>query len=506
MTDETLGELYLSDIILQFNEKNFEYDVYHLIQAFYPGTNIKTIYETDDREIPQGTEEMKFSVRYGREDILFCAEKIRNAHTEVLFRKSCRLNAPDDRISTKNQLKRLVYSGLTELTGKKLPWGNLTGIRPVKILRSKLDEGYAPDEAAAYMQETYNVGDEKTALALEVAVREKKLLDEIRPQEGYSLYVDIPFCPSICLYCSFGSHLISRWNDYVPRYLESLFRELDMIAEAMKGTRLDTVYIGGGTPTSISAQHLNSLLDHIGSKFPLGELKEFTVESGRPDTVTEEHLRVLRDHPVSRISINPQTMNQKTLDIIGRRHTVEETAERFHMARKLGFDNINMDIIVGLPGEGRDEILHTLEEIRSLDPDSLTVHSLALKRATRLALFKDRYKDISFDNSAEIMRCTDDAARKMRMHPYYLYRQKNIAGNFENVGYAREGKDGIYNILIMEEKQTIMAAGCGGSTKFVTNGGANIDRVENVKDLKNYIERTDEMIERKRIGIDKFLS
>ena len=235
------------------------------------------------------------------------------------------------------------------------------------------------------------------------------------------------------------------------------------------------------------------------------ELKEFTVEAGRPDTITREKLAVLKEFPVSRISINPQTMNQETLDLIGRKHTVEDIREKFWTARELGFDNINMDLIVGLPGEHKEQVAHTLEEMKKLDPDSLTVHSLALKRATRLNLFKDQYEEISFENSREIMQMTESCAREMGMGPYYLYRQKNIAGNFENVGYAKLDKAGIYNILIMEEKQTIIAAGAGASTKFVFQHGERIERVENVKDLKNYVERIDEMLERKRDGIKKYL-
>ena len=266
-----------------------------------------------------------------------------------------------------------------------------------------------------------------------------------------------------------------------------------------------SVYIGGGTPTTLTPDQMRRLLTVLSEEFPLEQVQEFTVEAGRPDTITREILEVLREFPVSRISINPQTMNQETLDIIGRRHTVEETVEKFHMARELGFDNINMDLIVGLPGEDKEKVAHTLEEIEALSPDSLTVHSLALKRGTRLNLMKDQYEEISFENSAEIMDMTQDCARRMGMGPYYMYRQKNIAGNFENVGYSREGKAGIYNILIMEEKQSILAAGAGASTKFVFQNGERIERVENVKDLKNYVERIDEMIERKRKGIRMYL-
>ena len=287
-------------------------------------------------------------------------------------------------------------------------------------------------------------------------------------------------------------------------YLESLFRELAFISGRMSGRRLNTIYVGGGTPTTLEPPQLERLLSFVQEHFSFEHLKEFTVEAGRPDTITEEKLEVLRNHPVTRISINPQTMNQKTLDLIGRKHTVEETVETFHLARRMGFDNINMDLIVGLPGEGQEEVGATLKAVRELDPDSLTVHSLALKRATRLHLFKDQYEDISFENSEEIMRMTKECAMEMGMGPYYLYRQKNIAGNFENVGYAKVDKAGIYNILIMEEKQTIMAAGSGASTKFVFQQGTRIERVENVKDLKNYVERIDEMLERKRKGMELY--
>ena len=229
------------------------------------------------------------------------------------------------------------------------------------------------------------------------------------------------------------------------------------------------------------------------------------MEAGRPDTIDEEKLRVLRRHNISRISINPQTLDDEVLQKIGRRHTAQQVIDCFEMARRMGFDNINMDLIVGLPGEDREKVAHTLEKVEALNPDSLTVHSLALKRATRLNLFKDKYQEISFENSAEIMKMTMDSAHRMEMGPYYMYRQKNMAGNFENVGYSREGKAGIYNILIMEEKQSILAAGAGASTKFVFDHGERIERVENVKDLKNYVERIDEMIERKRIGMEKYL-
>lgn len=492
-------------ISLKLNKKDFEYDIYALLRAFWPGSEIKIWYEGE--EAPAGAFAVSCEVFYGKDHIRFCVtqhdrelrETVREAPLEPEHWRD------QGRGARKNILKKLVYGTLVQITGQKLPWGNLTGIRPTKIPMHLLEQGWSNVEIARYMRETYETSNEKTALAITIANRERDILKPIDYEKGYSLYVGIPFCPSICLYCSFGSHVLKAWSHMVEPYLNALFCELRFIAEQMRGRTLDTVYIGGGTPTTLEPGQLRRLLGHISECFCLDTVKEFTVEAGRPDTITREKLAVLREFPVTRISINPQTMNQETLELIGRRHTVEDVRRTYAEARALGFDNINMDLIIGLPGEGQQQVARTLEEMKKLSPDSLTVHSLALKRATRLNLFRERYEEISFENSAEIMRMTERCAREMEMGPYYLYRQKNIAGNFENVGYAKLDKAGIYNILIMEEKQTIMAAGAGASTKFVFQHGERIERVENVKDLKNYVERIDEMLERKRAGIGKYL-
>ena len=486
------------NIGIRFNKKDFEYDVYSLVKAFYPQGQVQMYYE--DEEYTQEYE-ILLLVTYSNQEI--CLE-IKKEDTRVFYQQVS-VDYEKDRKETKNVLKRLVYEALCEITGHTLPWGNLTGIRPTKIPTKLLEEGWKNVDIAKYLRDTYGVSREKTALAVAIANREKAVLEQLDYEKGYSLYVGIPFCPSICLYCSFGSHPLERWKKRVDEYLDALCRELSFIADAMKGRSLNTVYIGGGTPTTLEPEQLRRLLGHIRDTFDFSQMKEYTVEAGRPDSITLEKLQVIREFPVTRISVNPQTMNQKTLDIIGRKHKVEDTVEIFQLARELGFDNINMDLIIGLPGEGKEEVEHTLREIRKLHPDSLTIHSLALKRATRLNLFKDQYTEMSFENSQEIMEMTQECARDMGLNPYYLYRQKNIAGNFENVGYAEVDKEGIYNILIMEEKQTILAAGAGASTKFVFQHGERIERVENVKDVKQYIERLDEMLERKRAGIAAYL-
>jgi len=365
-----------------------------------------------------------------------------------------------------------------------------------------IEQGMKNSEIAEYMKKTYLLSDEKTALSIMIANRERHILRDIDYQKGYSLYIGIPFCPSICLYCSFSSSPVQLWKDRIDEYLKALFQEIAYGAAEYHERILNTVYIGGGTPTTLEAEHLDRLLKEIEKHFDLSQVKEFTVEAGRPDSITHEKLEVLKRHPVTRISINPQTMNQKTLDTIGRKHTVEQTREAFSLARQLGFDNINMDLIVGLPGEEKAEVEHTLKEVVEMTPDSITVHSLAVKRAARLSMFKDEYKEMTFINNKEIMDMTAGYAGAASMYPYYLYRQKNMAGNFENVGYAKEEKAGIYNILIMEEKQSILALGAGASTKIVLPD--RIERIENVKDIKSYIERIEEMIERKRRGFLKY--
>ena len=479
----------MSDISICFNKRDFEYDVYTLVKAFYPESEIYTFY-SGENEHPAET--------FLKLDVGMYDDVLKFSCISDVGKKEASKGIEADTVRTerKNCLKQLVYNVLSEAAGKQLPWGTLTGIRPTKIPMKLMEEGWRNPDIAKYMRETYYTSAKKTALAIAVANREKELLDSISIKDGYSLYVGIPFCPSICLYCSFGSHPYEKWGYLADGYLKALFTELEFIASSMAGKRLCTIYIGGGTPTTLSAAQLERLLDRIRSLFDMGGVMEFTVEAGRPDTVDMDKLNVLRKYGVDRISINPQTMNQKTLDTIGRNHTVEQVVSAFGMARQAGFENINMDIITGLPGEGESEARETMRAIEELKPDSLTVHSLALKRATRLNLFKDKYAESSFHNSQEIMDIIDLGAKRMDMEPYYMYRQKNIAGNLENVGYARRGCFGLYNIIIMEEKQTIMAAGSGAMSKFVFDGG-RIERAENVKDLKNYIERIGEMLERK---------
>ena len=386
-------------------------------------------------------------------------------------------------------------------------------MRPTKMLMQKLEEGVPDDRILDWITKEHFVSGEKAKLGLDIAKREKRLLSRLDYENGYSLYIGIPFCPTTCSYCSFTSYPISQYLEKTDAYLEALCKELSYIAAVSREKKLNTIYLGGGTPTSLRADQLDRLFTHLEKQFSYGHLLELTVEAGRPDSITREKLKVLKRHGIGRISVNPQTMQQKTLDLVGRRHTVEDVITTFRVARELGFDNINMDLIAGLPGETPEDMEDTLTKVQALGPDSLTVHALAIKRASRLR--QEQRSGEGFTGhtaSAGDLTAMIDAAYRcageMGLVPYYLYRQKNMAGNFENVGYAEVDKAGIYNILIMEEKQSIVAAGAGASTKIVLPKAVempgskkhkmtNLIRIENVKQVDEYIARIDEMIERK---------
>ncbi len=463
---------------IYIKEDKFQYDIHSLYKAFYPDQEIRVIIGEP------GTAPEKEKDITDKDEISYV-----------------------DIDKDKNELKKSIYLNLSEKTGKKLPWGDLTGIRPTRIAMNLIEEGRSDEEITDFMKKTYLVSDEKTALAIEIARREKEILRDIDYLNGYSLYIGIPFCPTTCLYCSFTSYPIGAYRDVVDEYITCLEKEIDYLAEDFKDRTLDTVYIGGGTPTTLEPAQIERLIGYLGSKLDLSNVKEFTVESGRPDSITVDKLRAMKKMGVDRISVNPQTMSDATLRLIGRQHTTAQLVSAFNMAREEGFDNINMDIILGLPGESANDVRNTIERIKEMGPDDLTVHSLAIKRGSRLFEMireKEQKKELgvsfneTMENTEEMMEIAREGARSMGLYPYYLYRQKNISGNFENTGYAREGKAGIYNILINEEVQSIVALGAGTVTKRVFGEGGRIERCDNVKDVKLYMDSIDEMIQRKK--------
>ncbi len=477
------------------NREGFEYDIHSLVKAFFPACEVK-VFAGEVEKDGSGEELPDLDIKFTQEAIFISL--IGGEGGKASF--SCnKIELTEDlpRVEVKNRLKQLIYVTLSNYTQQELPWGTLTGIRPTKLTMTMLEEGKTSEEILHYMKETYFLSDAKAELALEIAGREKKLLDTLHYEDGYSLYIGIPFCPTTCLYCSFTSYPIVSWKKRIGEYLEALFKEIDMVAEIYGNKILDTIYIGGGTPTTLEPEELELLFKKLEENLNLSHLKEFTVEAGRADSITKEKLQVLKAHGVSRISVNPQTMKQETLDLIGRHHTVEQVKTAFALAREIGFTNINMDLILGLPEETAQDVTNTINEIKKLGPDSLTVHSLAIKRASRLSQWIEENGISELKNTEETMEIAAQGATQMQMVPYYLYRQKNMSGNFENIGYATEGNFGIYNILIMEEKQSIIALGAGSISKRVYQDG-RIERCDNVKDVDLYISRIEEMIERKR--------
>ncbi len=489
--------------ITLIDQANFEYDVNALVRSFYPGEQVRVV-------TPQGLEKLRLQMERDRRRERGSAGEagqeltpsleihISEAGAELVYlgRPICWEYRPEEG-KFKDAFKRFLYRTLSEELGTSLPWGNLTGIRPTKIAYGMLEEGKTGDEICGYLAREHYVSPRKAQLSVEIARRERELLAGVDCGQGYSLYLGIPFCPTTCLYCSFTSYPIAVYREQVDRYLDCLIREMEETAALMPHKSPTAVYIGGGTPTTLEPRQLERLLGALRERFDLGQVREFTVEAGRADSITEEKLGVLKGYGVSRISINPQTMKQQTLDLIGRRHTVEQVEEAFRLARSLGFDNINMDLILGLPGEGEADVAATLERVKALGPESLTVHSLAVKRASRLSRWILENGVQALRNTDRTMEIAEQGARELGMAPYYLYRQKNMSGNFENVGYARPGREGLYNILIMEEKQTIVACGAGTISKRVHPDGL-IERSENLKEVSLYMDRPQEMLERKR--------
>ena len=479
-------------IFLECGSPEFENDIRALLMAFFTGEKISTSpceWEKHLRITLSGGMILARIEENGRESLEKSAVSVSEGYR-----------------SRKDILKTLVYELLSAFTGKTLPWGTLTGVRPAKIVMERIERGQTPEKARDYLTSHYLVSEDKAALCSEVAVKEKAILDQIDYEKGYSLYVGIPFCPSICAYCSFSSYPLSVWKDRVDEYLDALSREIRTGAQLLAGRKPLTFYMGGGTPTTLSAAQMDRLLGELEERFDFSEALEMTVEAGRPDSITPEKLSVLRKHGIRRISINPQSMNQETLDLIGRRHTVQDVVCAFEMARDQGFENINMDLIAGLPGERAEHMQRTMDAVCALRPDSITVHSLALKRAAFLNQNRELFPVAETGEVNRMIAISRQCSAQIGLSPYYLYRQKNIAGNLENVGYAREGCEGVYNILIMEEKQTILALGAGASSKFVfpaPDGTSRIERVMNVKSVSDYIGRIDEMISRKETFCSK---
>lgn len=473
-------------IYLNQTVPDYDNDFRTMIQAFIPREKI-VLTEADTR--------LTFQAELTPERVTMSlwesGEKLDEEVAECFYK---------EKKEARNPIKAAAYHLLSRYCNKTLPWGSMTGVRPTKFATARLESGWEKEDIIREYEELYLTTRQKGEICYEVAKQEQRLLAPFRYTEEYCLYIGIPFCPSRCLYCSFASYPIERFQNEIPAYLNAVFQELEYVARTYRNKRLVAVYMGGGTPTALDADSLAQIIDKVYSLFDTQYVREFTVEAGRPDSLNEEKFRMLHEKPVTRISINPQTMNNQTLEYIGRAHTADMTEQAYRMARACGMDNINMDMIVGLPGETLDDIRYTLDCIYEMAPESLTIHSLAIKRTAELNIQMQRYQDSIKGSTNEMLMLGDAYARRLGMVPYYLYRQKNIPGNLENVGYAKPGKECLYNVLIMEEKMDIIAVGAGTSTKLTFPAENRIERIETVKNLEDYIRRTQEMIGRKRDG------
>lgn len=421
--------------------------------------------------------------------------------------KLCFIEKVDDGFKETISYKKALFKALKSIyPSSNHPWGILTGIRPVKIAQDLIKKNIDYITIKKMLNEIYYISDEKIDLMLRIAKIQSKYLDDI--EKSYSIYISIPFCPSRCNYCSFFSCSLDKGQNLIDPYLDSLEKELKFFYsnKVIYDKELLSIYIGGGTPSTLSINQFQRLIKILQTYVPLKNVKEFTFEAGRPDTLDREKLEAIKMSPVTRLSINPQTMNDVTLKKIGRNHTVSDIIECFKISRDIGFDNINMDLILGLEDESIENITKTLSHIKELKPDSLTVHTLAIKKASTLINDSQGALDkLRTYNIEDFMKISADAADYLGMKPYYLYRQKNMLSNLENIGYALEDKISLYNIAIMEEKQTIIAFGSGSVSKFTYPEENRIERVSNIKDVKLYIDNVEQVIAKKNKEVEKWI-
>ncbi|AOY76953.1 coproporphyrinogen dehydrogenase HemZ [Clostridium formicaceticum] len=477
---------------------SYDYEVKELLKLFYDAEDIAIFHSEDTFDITAEKDCIVSKIMV-QGDLLTAHTMININNHITSFEKAISLEKRDDMKKIAKQLIKVsVFQLLQKEKKKNLPWGFLTGIRPTKIVHEFMEKGMKDQEIIDKLMKDYFIVKEKALLLLEVAKIEHAYIYPIN-ENKISVYVSIPFCPTRCIYCSFPSNPLEQFSKYVDDYVEALCQEIKGTAEILnkKGKEVETIYIGGGTPTTLSIKQFSKLFDEIAASFNLSSLKEFTVEAGRPDTIDKEKLLFFKKSGVTRISINPQTMNDCTLKEIGRSHSVKETIEAYRLAQEVGFYHINMDMIIGLPGENLQMIQNTLEEITKLSPSNLTVHTLAIKNASKLKE-QQYHQEQKNPEIIEMLEMTERYARQMGLRPYYMYRQKHMVGNLENIGYGKAGFECIYNIQIMEEKQTIIAMGAGAVSKIVFPKENRLERVPNIKNLEQYIERVEEMVQRKK--------
>ena len=474
---------------LYVKNHNFHFELENLTRLFFPNEKITVIRDFSEPQPPciytEVSDKITISVNIG---------SFNKSETAVK-----KLTDDDNELVS----AQLLYKLLCDFTGLTQPWGILTGVRPVKLLR-RLAEESSEEQAVKKFEKDFFVSNEKIALSRETEHNERKILELSKP-ESFSLYVGIPFCPSRCSYCSFVMASIERAEKLIEPYTKLLCEEIKRTAEIANklGLRLETVYFGGGTPTTLSAEQLDTVLRTVNKSFDMSTCREFTVEAGRPDTIDIAKLFALKENKVDRISINPQTVNDEVLKTIGRKHTAQQFFDAFELARKCGFDNINTDLIAGLPTDTPESFKNSLDSIVRLNAECITVHTLCMKRASRLTT-----EGVTLDlqqarDAREMLAYTQNILGQNEYIPYYMYRQSRIVGNLENVGWSKKGFESLYNVYVMDETHTILACGSGGVTKLKRNNPDYLERIFNFKYPYEYIDRFDELIQRKS-GIMQF--
>lgn len=474
---------------LYVKNHNFHFELENLTRLFFPNEKITVIRDFSEPQPPyiytEVSDKITISVNIG---------SFNKSETAVK-----KLTDDDNELVS----AQLLYKLLCDFTGLTQPWGILTGVRPVKLLR-RLAEESSEEQAVKKFEKDFFVSNEKIALSRETEHNERKILELSKP-ESFSLYVGIPFCPSRCSYCSFVMASIERAEKLIEPYTKLLCEEIKRTAEIANklGLRLETVYFGGGTPTTLSAEQLDTVLRTVNNSFDMSTCREFTVEAGRPDTIDIAKLFALKENKVDRISINPQTVNDEVLKTIGRKHTAQQFFDAFELARKCGFDNINTDLIAGLPTDTPESFKNSLDSIVKLNAECITVHTLCMKRASRLTT-----EGVTLDlqqarDAREMLAYTQNILGQNEYIPYYMYRQSRMVGNLENVGWSKKGFESLYNVYVMDETHTILACGSGGVTKLKRNNPDYLERIFNFKYPYEYIDRFDELIQRKS-GIMQF--
>lgn len=474
---------------LYVKNHNFHFELENLTRLFFPNEKITVIRDFSEPQPPciytEVSDKITISVNIG---------SFNKSETAVK-----RLTDDDNELVS----AQLLYKLLCDFTGLTQPWGILTGVRPVKLLR-RLAEESSEEQAVKKFEKDFFVSNEKIALSRETEHNERKILELSKP-ESFSLYVGIPFCPSRCSYCSFVMASIERAEKLIEPYTKLLCEEIKRTAEIANklGLRLETVYFGGGTPTTLSAEQLDTVLGTVNKSFDMSTCREFTVEAGRPDTIDIAKLFALKENKVDRISINPQAVNDEVLKTIGRKHTAQQFFDAFELARKCGFDNINTDLIAGLPTDTPESFKNSLDSIVRLNAECITVHTLCMKRASRLTT-----EGVTLDlqqarDAREMLAYTQNILGQNEYIPYYMYRQSRMVGNLENVGWSKRGFESLYNVYVMDETHTILACGSGGVTKLKRNNPDYLERIFNFKYPYEYIDRFDELIQRKS-GIMQF--